>query len=45
MTWRYFVGACVLIGGLLFKAGAPVPAIAMGMAGMAGVNWWKQHRR
>ena len=43
MTWRYFVGACVLAGGVLIKAGAPAPAIAIGMAGVAGLNWWK-HR-
>jgi hypothetical protein len=44
MNWRYFVGACVLAGGLLLKAGAPVPAILIGMAGAAGINWW-QHSR
>lgn len=43
MTWKYFVGACILAGGLLIKAGAPFPAIAIGMAGAAGINWWK-HR-
>jgi hypothetical protein len=45
MTWRYFVGACVLAGGLLFKAGAPAAAIFMGMAGAAGINWWRLSRR
>jgi hypothetical protein len=45
MTWRYFVGACVLAGGLLIKAGAPVSAVVMGMAGAAGMNSWKHRRR
>ena len=45
MTWRYFVGACILAGGILIKSGAPAPAIAIGMAAAAGANWWKQRRR
>jgi hypothetical protein len=45
MNWRYFVGACVLAGGVLLKAGAPVPAILIGMAGAAGINWWQHSRR
>ena len=35
MSWKYFVGACILSGGLLFKAGAPVPAVALGIAAVA----------
>ena len=28
---KYFVGGCILVGGLLFKLGAPLMAIAAGM--------------
>ena len=43
MDWKYFIGACILSCGLLFKAGAPVPAVAMGIAAAALLNW-KKHR-
>jgi len=43
--WRYFVGACILAGGILIKSGAPAPAIAIGMAAAAGANWWKHRSR
>jgi hypothetical protein len=32
MRGQYFVGACILAAGLLFKAGAPLSAIVMGIA-------------
>ncbi len=43
MSWKFFVGACILAAGLLLKAGAPVAAVAMGIALAAFVNW-KRHR-
>ena len=42
MKWKFFVGASVLAAGLLFKAGAPVLAVAMGIALAAFLNWRKQ---
>ncbi len=42
MRWKYFVGSCILGGGLLLKFGAPLVPVALGMA-LAGVlNWWNQ---
>ena len=32
LTWRWFAGASTLAGGLLFKAGAPLIAIAANTA-------------
>lgn len=39
MSWRYFVGASILSSGLLFKVGAPVGAVAMGIVLVALFNW------
>jgi hypothetical protein len=39
MNWRYFVGAAILSSGLLFKAGAPVEAVVLGIALVALMNW------
>ena len=41
---KYFIGACILGAGLLFKAGAPVFAIAMGIALAAFLNWMRERR-
>lgn len=38
-TQRYFSTACLLVGALLVKFGAPVPAVAAGLALAATVNW------
>ena len=45
MSWKYFLGACILSAGLLFKAGAPLPAVAMGIAAAAFVNWRKTRKQ
>jgi hypothetical protein len=42
VNWRFFIGACILSGGLLFKAGAPVPAVAVGIGAAAFVSWRRQ---
>lgn len=42
MKWKFFVGSCILATGLLLKAGAPVVAVAVGIAGAAFVNWKRQ---
>jgi hypothetical protein len=39
MNWRYFVGACILSAGVLLKVGAPLGAVAMGVALVALINW------
>ena len=39
LTWRWFAGASTLAGGLLFKAGAPLIAIAAGIVVAALVTW------
>lgn len=42
MKWKFFIGSCILATGLLLKAGAPVVAVALGIAGAAFVNWRRQ---
>ena len=42
--WKFFIGSCILAAGLLFKAGAPILPIALGLA-LAGVVTWKIERR
>jgi hypothetical protein len=39
LTWRWFVGASTLAGGLLLKAGAPLITIAAGIVVAALVTW------
>lgn len=43
-AWRYFGGASILAAGLLLKFGAPLPAVLLGIAGVAGMNWWHLRR-
>jgi hypothetical protein len=43
MKWKFFIGSCILAGGLLIKAGAPLLPIAIGMALAAAVNWKRLH--
>jgi hypothetical protein len=42
MKLQYFVGSCILAVGLLLKAGAPVPAMVMGIVLAALVYWLRQ---
>jgi hypothetical protein len=44
MNWKFFVGACILATGLLFKAGAPIIPVAAGVAGAAFLTWRKHGR-
>jgi hypothetical protein len=44
MNWKYFVGSSILVTGLLLKMGAPLVAVALGIAGAAWLNW-QRHRR
>jgi hypothetical protein len=43
MSWKYFAGASLVVGGALLKAGAPVLAIAAGLGLAAFVNFMR-HR-
>jgi hypothetical protein len=42
MNWKYFIGSSILVAGLLIKVGAPVVAVALGVAGAALINWKRQ---
>jgi hypothetical protein len=44
MKWKFFIGSCILVAGLLLKAGAPLVPIAAGMAAAAVITWQLQHR-
>jgi len=41
---NYFLGACILVGGVLIKLGAPLVPIALGLA-LAAIVSWKARRR
>jgi hypothetical protein len=43
MNWKFFLGASILTTGLLLKFGAPIPAIAAGVA-LAAIFKWRRHR-
>ena len=32
VNWKFFIGGCILSCGLLFKMGAPLPAVASASA-------------
>ena len=42
MNWKYFAGASILAAGLLIKLGAPLVAVAAGIAAVAFINWKRQ---
>ena len=42
MKWKFFLGAAILSVGLLFKAGAPLVPVAIGLAAAAFLTWKKQ---
>ena len=39
MKWKLYLGACILVAGLLYKNGAPLFAILCGAA-LAGLWHW-----
>jgi hypothetical protein len=43
MNWKYFAGACLIVGAALYKAGAPAIAIAAGL-GLAALVTGLRHR-
>jgi len=42
MKWKLFLGAAILSVGLLFKLGAPLVPVAIGLAAAAFLTWKKQ---
>jgi len=42
MTWKFFVGACILTAGLLIKIGAPIVPICLGISAAALLQWRRQ---
>ena len=45
MNWKFFIGASILSAGLLFKMGAPIVPIALGITAAALLHWRKQRTR
>jgi hypothetical protein len=45
MSWKFFIGSCILAAGLLVKAGAPVVPVAVGIAAAAILTWRRQRPR
>jgi hypothetical protein len=43
MQWKFFVGAAILTCGLLFKIGAPIGPLALGVGLAAALNWRRLH--
>ena len=41
MSWKYFLGSCILAAGLLFKLGAPVVPVVAGIVIAGCLNWVK----
>jgi hypothetical protein len=44
MNWKFFIGSCILVTGLLVKTGVPLVPIAAGIA-TAGIVTWTFQRR
>jgi hypothetical protein len=44
MRWKFFIGSCILVAGLLIKFGAPIVPVAIGIAGAAFITWKKLQR-
>ena len=42
MNWKFFVGASILAGGLAVKFGAPLLAVAAGVAIVGLFNWTRE---
>jgi hypothetical protein len=45
MNWKFLIGASILSAGLLFKIGAPIVPIIVGITAAAVLTWRKQRRR
>jgi len=45
MKWKYFCGACLVVGAALFKAGAPLLTIIAGITFAAVMNILRHRRR
>ena len=44
MSWKFFLGASIIVAAALFKAGVPIIPIAAGLV-TAGIVTWKLQRR
>jgi len=45
MNWRFLTGASILSAALLFKVGAPIVPIVLGIVAAASVNWGVRRSR
>jgi hypothetical protein len=45
MNWKFLIGASILSAGLLFKIGAPIVPIALGITAAAILHWKRQRMR
>jgi hypothetical protein len=44
MNWKYFIGAAIVVAAALWKAGAPIISILLGIA-LAGLLNFRQRSR
>ncbi len=44
MKWKFFIGSCIIVAGVLIKFGAPIVPVAIGIAGAAFITWKKLQR-
>jgi len=44
MSWKFFIGASIIVGAALLKVGVPLVPIAAGLV-TAGLVTWKLRRR
>ena len=45
MKWKYFCGACLVVGAALLKAGAPLFAVLAGIVLAGTWNFWRYRRK
>jgi hypothetical protein len=44
MKWKFFIGSCIIVAGVLIKFGVPIAPVAIGIAGAAFITWKKLQR-
>jgi hypothetical protein len=45
MKWNVFLSSCVFVAGLSLKVGAPLPALIVGFALAAALNWFARRQQ
>ena len=45
MKWKFFIGSCILAGGLMIKFGAPIIPVVLGIALAAVISWRIRQRK